>query len=270
MNEPSPTPVSAEAPVNAWLIVRQSMQGFRRKPLETLRRFLGETIWQWDLTRLTRGQRLGAQFLRMIYLVGRAFVAQRAQLQAMALTYTTMLALVPAFAIVVAMFSVQGLRDVRGRIEGFIVEFLAASSEQQVRISSYLHEQADQVTQNGGVAGIAFLVFLFLTVVSLLGTLERTLNQVWGVRKQRGFLSKFVTYWCVATLGPIFLGLALVHGSQIEQGMKDIARSPPPIEEEQPPSEEDLFGFTGVGGALSAAPEQDLESSLRGTKRAPG
>jgi len=274
VSEANPQPAPAEETRTTLQVVRQSMTGFTRKPIDVLRKFLGETIWQWDLTRLSRGERLGAQVLRMIYLVGRAFVAQRAQLQAMALTYTTMLALVPAFAIVVAMFSVQGLREVRSRIELFIVEFLAASPEQQLRISSYLHEQADTVTQNGGVAGVAFLVFLFLTVISLLGTLERTLNQVWGVRKQRSFLSKFVTYWCVATLGPIFLGLALVHGSQLEEGIQDLAQGRS-VEEVQPDdeealSDEDLFGFSGVGGALTADPERDLETTLRGTRAAPG
>jgi membrane protein len=234
---------------------RAFLQRARRSPRDAIRTFLGETIWQWDLSRMSRLERWGALLLRMIYLVGRGFVSARAQTQAMALTYTTMLALVPAFAIMVAVFSMRGLKEARVRLETFIVDALAFSNDQGRILSQKLNELVQNLQGGGGVAGLAFLVFLFLTVVALLSTLEKTLNDVWGVKRNRSFIQKFVTYWCIATLGPLSLGTALVQGSSLWQRVYDAGRTavrgnaPDPV----PVPIADLgpgFGLPGVTGAL--------------------
>lgn len=241
---------------------RTFLRQARRAPRDAVTRFLGETIWRWDLTRMGAPARTGALALRLLYLVGRGFVSKRAQTQAMALTYTTMLALVPAFAIIVAVFSVRGLKDARDRLEMFIVDALSASPGQAEVLSTKLTEMVERVQGSGGVAGIAFFVFLFLTVVALLSTLEKTLNDVWGVKRSRSPIQKFVTYWCIATLGPLSLGTALVQGSTLWHRVYEGARTalggdatpppPPPPPKLAPDPGDDLggFGLPGVTGAL--------------------
>lgn len=236
----------------------------QKSPTETIREFLGETVWQWDLSTLPPIQRRIVQALRLLYLVGRGFVSSRAQHQAMALTYTTMLALVPTFAIVVAIFSVRGLQQARGRLETFLIDAIAASPEQASTLAEWLNELSVNLQGGGGVAGVAFFVFLFFTIIALLGTLEKTLNDIWGVKKERSFINRFVTYWCVATLGPILLGVALVQGSNLEYkvwetvaGVREIgsglvgssAKATPT------PSETPIVGETPVDSAPSETPE---------------
>lgn len=268
----------------------------RRAPRDAIRTFLGETIWQWDLTRLSRLPRWGALALRMVYLVGRGFVSKRAQTHAMALTYTTMLALVPAFAIMVAVFSVRGLKEARDRLETFIVDALSASPQQAQVLSDKLNELVHNVQGSGGVAGLAFFVFLFLTVVALLSTLEKTLNDVWCVKRPRSYIQKFVTYWCIATLGPLSLGTALVQGSTLwhrvyETAQTTLRPAPPPAPPPPPPKlapepvEPDFdggFGLPGVTGALfdelevarhdagADAKDPSLDYILTGTQRVQG
>lgn len=229
-----------------------------RAPVETIGTFLGETVWAWDLTRMPRHRRWGALLLRMIYLVGRGFVSRRAQVQAMALTYTTMLALVPAFAIIVAVFSLGGLEEPRARLETFIFDAIAATPEQEHNLSRLLNEIVTNLQASQGVAGVAFLCFLFLTIVALLSTLEKTLNDVWGITRQRSFIQKFVTYWCIATLGPLLLGTALVHGSSLwhkaydaTSGWVGSAAPPPRAPRPEPVAAAGPdFGLPGVTGAL--------------------
>ena len=257
-------------------LVKSFLTTASRAPRETIPHFLGQTIWRWDLSRMPRAQRLGVLALRMVYLIGRAFVSSRAQLQAMALTYTTMLALVPAVAIVVALFSIRGLEEARGRLETFIFSALAASDQTERILSRELLELSEALTESRGIAGAAFLVFLFFTIVSLLSTLERTLNQIWGIKRSRSFLSKFVTYWCMATLGPLCLGVALAQGSVLETQLyqwtswgtswleseaAEVAEEtaePSPAEAPQVDPLDD-FGFGGVGGAVVS----ELESQQR-------
>jgi len=272
----------------------------QKSPTETIREFLGETVWQWDLSTLPPIQRRIVQSLRLLYLVGRGFVSSRAQHQAMALTYTTMLALVPTFAIVVAIFSVRGLQQARGRLETFLIDAIAASPQQASTLAEWLNELAVNLQGGGGVAGVAFFVFLFFTIIALLGTLEKTLNDIWGVKKERSFINRFVTYWCVATLGPILLGVALVQGSNLEYkvwetvaGVREIGSgfvgssketptpTPSPTPSESPidsaPSEtpdvspvtsgsevedpdDEIPLFGGVGGAIAREFERPLET----------
>jgi len=240
----------------------------QRSPAEALREFLGETIWRWELSELPWIQRRIVQVLRLVYLVGRGFVSSRAQQQAMALTYTTMLALVPAFAIIIALFSARGLQQFRGRLESFLIDALSASPDQRRMLSSWLNDLAENLA-GGGVAGAAFFVFLFLTIIALLSTLEKTLNDIWNIKRQRSFINRFVTYWCVATLGPILLGIALVQGSSLEYRLWEAAAgvrhlgqdlisakptptptpSPSATPAEDEPEDELLFG--GVGGAFA-------------------
>ncbi|MBL4846163.1 MAG: YihY family inner membrane protein, partial [Planctomycetes bacterium] len=264
----------------------------RRSPTETIREFLGETVWQWDLATLPPFQRRIVQSLRLLYLVGRGFVSSRAQHQAMALTYTTMLALVPTFAIIIAILSVKGLQQARGRLETFLIDHIAASPPQAVALTEWLNELAVNTQGGGGAAGAAFFVFLFFTIIALLGTLERTLNDIWGVKKERSFINRFVTYWCVATLGPILLGVALVQGSNLEYkiweaadgvrvlGSGLVAQATPtpdpspgvsPVTSsaaaEGPDDDVPLFG--GVGGSIAREFERPLETPPPGTKTGP-
>ncbi len=202
--------------------------------------------------------------LRMLYLVGRRFVSARAQRQAMALTYTTMLALVPAFAIMVAVFSMRGLGGMKMRLQTFAIEALSASPEQERLLTQWLGDLVSNMQGTGGIAGVAFFVFLFFTIVSLLSTLEKTLNDVWAVKRSRSFINKFVTYWCIATLGPVFLGLALAQGANIERQYADVrawgqgvssrwvANDDENSDGVEGEPEDAGFAFPGVGGEFAA------------------
>ena len=125
----------------------------RRSPTEAVRLFLGETIWHWDTSNMAAVNRRIVLSLRMLYLVGRRFVSARAQRQAMALTYTTMLALVPAFAIMVAVFSMRGLGGMKMRLQGFAIEALSASPEQERLLTQWLGDLVSNMQGTGGVAG---------------------------------------------------------------------------------------------------------------------
>lgn len=268
---PGPPAPASSSPPGARNGMREALKvahhHLRRGPRQAVETFLGKTIWRWNLKRLPPAQRAGALLLRVLYLAGRAFVSRRAQLQAMALTYTTMLALVPAFAIMLSVFSLGGLEDVRRRLQEFLFHAIAASPEQELTIGRYVSDLASNISSNRAGASLAFLVFLFLTVTALLSTLEKTLNQVWGVQRSRGFISKFITYWAIATLGPLIMGFALVQGSALTARLSHLAWWGQA--EERPPAPDDPdagFAFGGAGGALvaefEARREQQRELSL--------
>lgn len=195
-------------------------------PYDRVRRFLVETIWQIDpKTRSRFYERWGIYSLRVVYLVGRGLVSSRTQLQASALTYTTMLALVPAFAVVFSLFQAfGGLEGTDAKVKSFLIRLLAPSPEQESLIRENLDtlvSNANTYVQSGSGIAVISLIFLVLTVVSLLSSVEKTMNDVWNVKRSRSVIQKFVTYWALATLGPILLGVGLVTGSSVNSWLGD-------------------------------------------------
>ena len=239
-------------------------------PYERGRRFLAETIWQIDPEKIQpRWKRWGILALRVVYLAGRGLASSRTQLQASALTYTTILALVPAFAVMFSLF--QGFVGLQGpgeRLQDFVIHSIAASPDQEATLREYLQRFVENtqrsLSTSGGTAGIVAFVFLVFTVITLLSSIEATLNDVWGVKRSRSFTQKFITYWAVATLGPVLLSIGLVAGTTFGSLFHTLspgtlydkwkkpaaaagADAGKPVELEQPE-----FYFTGIGGALAA------------------
>ena len=52
-------------------------------------------------------------------------------------------------------------------------------------------------------------MFLVLTALALMLTIDRTLNAIWRVRTPRPIAQRVLVYWAAATLGPLVLGVSL-------------------------------------------------------------
>ncbi|MSU20616.1 MAG: YihY family inner membrane protein [Pedosphaera sp.] len=59
-----------------------------------------------------------------------------------------------------------------------------------------------------GTLGVTAILALVFVAISLLSTIEATLNDMWGVTRGRAWFSRSVQYWAVISLGPLFLVLA--------------------------------------------------------------
>ena len=70
---------------------------------------------------------------------------------------------------------------------------------------------------NSGALGVTSVAALLFVGISLLRTIEATLNDIWGVTNGRGWFKSIVYYWAAMTLGPLFLvgALTLTTGSQM-------------------------------------------------------
>src|SRR6202008_3248784 len=57
--------------------------------------------------------------------------------------------------------------------------------------------------------GTVGLVFLVITAIALMLTIDRTLNAIWRVRAPRPIAQRVLVYWAALTLGPLVLGISL-------------------------------------------------------------
>lgn len=132
------------------------------------------------------------------------FYRGRGMQSAAALTYTTLLALVPLLAIGFAIFTAfPAFETARTAIEATIFENLVPEIAGPVR--TYLNS----FMQNASQLGAAGIIGLSVSAILLLATIESTFNAIWHVKRQRHLLIRFLIFWTVLSLGPILMGLIL-------------------------------------------------------------
>jgi membrane protein len=123
---------------------------------------------------------------------------------AAALTYTTLLALVPLAAVGFAIFSAfPRFESLRGRVEDFIFENFAPHAGDTIReyLTTFL-----QNTEGLTTVGVVFLV---VSAILLLSTIESTFNGIWRTKGRRSMTVRLLAYWAVLTLGPLLFGASL-------------------------------------------------------------
>ncbi|MCB1802052.1 MAG: virulence factor BrkB family protein [Gammaproteobacteria bacterium] len=145
-----------------------------------------------------------------IVLVAERFARHEGPRNAAALTYTSLLSLVPLMAVTFAVFSAFPVADrVYELIQDFVFQnFVPTSGEV---LQQYLSEFSGKASHLTG-AGAAFLVVVALMMMS---NIDRALNAIWEVKTKRGFASKFLIYWAVLSLGPVLIGVSVLITSYV-------------------------------------------------------
>ena len=145
--------------------------------------------------------------IRSIYSISINFIAHQGPLRAAALTYTTVLSLVPFLAIA---FSVLKGLGAQNALEPLLQNIAGDSGETVTRLIAYVNNT------NVKSLGAIGLVMLILTVVSLMGSIEDAFNAVWGVRETRSVQRRFSDYLSVVVVGPILLLAATSMTSSLQ------------------------------------------------------
>jgi membrane protein len=149
-------------------------------------------------------------FYAFVLFTFQRFFVNRAQWTAAALSYTTLLSLVPLMAVGFAFLSpfpvFQRLSD---QIQDFIFQNFVPATGQVVKehLMSFT-KQTSRLTAVG-------IVVLVVTSLLMLSTIEKAFNEIWEVRERRKPLSAFMVYWAVLTLGPLLVGASLAVTSYL-------------------------------------------------------
>jgi membrane protein len=152
----------------------------------------------------------GAQLREFIALVTERFARHQAMQNAAGLTYTTLLSLVPLMTVTLAIFSAFPVADrVNEMIQDFVFQnFVPTSGAQLQEYLADFSSKASSLTGPGSV-------FLVVTALLMMATIDRALNAIWEVRSERSFASKFLIYWAVLSLGPLLIGASFLVTSYI-------------------------------------------------------
>jgi len=172
--------------------------------IEQLKSRVVDQVLERELSDLTRFRRLIHSTLKIAVMVGRDFVHNLVKLQAMALAFKTLLSLAPLLAVI---FSILKGFGVHNRMEPALAEALAPLGEKGEEITKYLIGFVDKMSA-GALGSIGF-VTLFVTVLSLMGTIEEAFNYIWRVKAPRKLARRFTDYLSAILVGPVLVFAAV-------------------------------------------------------------
>src|SRR5690606_10178801 len=143
-------------------------------------------------------------FQFILFVLGR-FEHDRCREQAGSLTYTTLFAVVPMLTVfLVIISSIKALEPARQQLQQLIYSnFLPKPTIAFDKALSAFTDKSSNLTVIG-------VLFLFVTTILMLSSIETAFNRIWRVNKTRGGLIGFMRYWTIISLGPILLGSAFV------------------------------------------------------------
>jgi membrane protein len=165
--------------------------------------FITTDIWRIRLKDIPRSKSFFLKQLRIIVLAVRGFDEDRCQLRASALTFYSLLSIVPVIAILFGIAKGFGFQEV---LEKELLEKFSAHQAVLVQVMGFAKSLLE-TTKGSLIAGIG-LAILFWTVIKVLGSIERSFNNVWGVKNPRPWSRKFTDYITVILIAPLLFVLS--------------------------------------------------------------
>ena len=146
------------------------------REIQKLKRFLTSDTWNAELSTLTGVRNVIVRFVRGFQLVGKGFREDDLFMHASALTFSLLMALVPLLAIAFAVL--KGL----GAGEEASLRLMNSVNTMPTQFQAFVAQMLDIVSRtNVAALGWVGVVVLFVTVVQVLGSVERSFNKVWGI-----------------------------------------------------------------------------------------
>jgi len=164
---------------------------------------LNHAIWHTPLSELSRIKSFFFKQLRIIILAARGFLNDKVQLRASALTFYSLLSVIPVAAIAFAIAKGFGLDQ---NLELLIKNEFASHQE----VLNWILENARIAllqTRGGYIAGVGMII-LFWSVMSLLNHIESSFNHIWQIKSSRPWYRKFTDYLTIMLIAPVFIILS--------------------------------------------------------------
>ena len=173
------------------------------KRIFQIRNFLQSDLWKIKISTLPGRKAFLYRQLRIWMITLSEFQKDKCPEKASALTYFSLLSVVPVMAMAYGIATIFGLEDfLRKEIEKYLTG--------QQEVLEYIMQFADKMlsTSSGGLISGISSVFLIYAVARLLNSIETAFNDIWVSTKGRSLKRKVTDYMSVIFLGPLILILS--------------------------------------------------------------
>ena len=162
--------------------------------------FIVTDIWRIHSKNLSRTKSFFIKCLRIVLLALRGFYEDKCYLRASALTFYSLLSIVPVVAMAFGIAKGFGFQRI---LQKQLLESFPAHEEIMLQVIDFAQSLLEN-TEGGLVAGIGVAI-LFWSVIKVLGNIEYSFNDIWGVKQSRSWGRKFTDYLAVILIGPLLL-----------------------------------------------------------------
>lgn len=183
-------------------------------------RFLQDDLWRIRVRQVSPAKAFGIKFLRIVLTSIRRFADNNNQLQASALTYYTLLSIVPVLA---AIFGIAQGFGIKGIVQTRLHEQFEDHQEVLAFVVSFAERLLDQ-PQGGLIAGVGIAV-LFWSVIKVLGHIETAFNGIWNVKKTRSWMRRISDYLSMIVILPVLLAVGSGLTVFISRGATPLAEA---------------------------------------------
>jgi membrane protein len=173
-------------------------------------RHFRQDIWNKDLGSLAGWRRRTFAASRMLYMVSTGFLADHCIIRASALTFTTILAIVPLLAVAFSIAKGFGLQNA-DFFRDFLMGIAADRTEVVDKILQYI---GNTNVKTLGWLGVAALLF---TVFTTVGNVERAFNTIWEVKTGRTSWRKFTDFFSIIVICPLVVLAAASFTVAVQQ-----------------------------------------------------
>ena len=177
--------------------------GKSEKLIQKAADFMKHDIWRIRRTKLSPGKSFILNLVRVLLLSIRGFDEDKCQLRASALTFYSLVSIVPVAAMAFGIAKGFGFEKI---LEEQLRNKLAGHEDILANIIQFSHALLAN-TQGGLIAGIG-LVVLFWAVLKVLGQIEYSFNDIWGIKEKRTFGRMFGDYLSLMLICPVILILS--------------------------------------------------------------
>lgn len=181
---------------------------YMTQPFTTLVRFLRHDLWHVQRHNTTALAYCCCSLLKKLLLAVEFFTTRRVIDMAAALTYSTLLALVPILAVV---FGVARGFGYNKYIEVWFRELLGSQPQAADAIINFVNSYLVH-TKSGVLLGVGLVLMLY-TVLMLTLNVEKTFNAIWQVKYRRSLYRAVTDYLAMLLLVPVVI--VLVSGLSI-------------------------------------------------------
>ncbi len=171
-----------------------------RSPIRKIFAFIGHGIWTIDIEKLNRRNRYLVKLLRIILIAIKDFKEKKLILQASALTFYSLLSLVPVIAMIFGIAKGFGLEE---RLRQELFRAFEKQPELLEQVLAFVNKLLAN-TQGGLVAGFGFVLLLW-SVLQVLSNVEMSFNTIWQVSASRTWVRKFTDYLSIMLIAPLFI-----------------------------------------------------------------
>ena len=155
--------------------------------------------------------------------VRQRFVDVRLGQAAGSLTFTTIIALVPLLTVGLAIFTIfPQFADIQTLVQRWLIDSLMPEG-----ISRQVLSYVTQFTTKASRLGLAGMAILVISALTLVFTLDRAFNAIWGISKPRPWVQRMLVYWAAMTLGPLLMGLGVTTMSHVVSVSRGLAQAWP-------------------------------------------